>query len=635
MMIKIKFLDNKIKEFEAGVTLMEIAQTVSKSLSKKIIAGYVNDELYDLTRPINEDSAIRLIEIDSEEGEEILNHSTAHLLAQAIARLYPHAKFGVGPNIENGFYYDFKTEETVKEEDLAKIEKEMKKIVAEGVDITREVVTKKEALNIFGDDPYKTAIINDLDDDQEITLYTQGEFSDLCRGVHVPNTKMLKHFKLLSLAGAYWRGDANNEMLQRIYGVAKPTKEALDHYLHVVEEAKKRDHRKLGKELNLFMLSEFGPGFPFFLPNGMILRHELETFWEAIHKKAGYQMIQTPVMLNKDLWEISGHWYNYREHMYIAEIDKHEFAIKPMNCPGAMLVYANETHSYKELPLRYGELGLVHRHEASGALHGLFRVRSFTQDDGHIFMMEEQIESEIIRLIKLYDEVYRVFDLDFTIELSTRPENFIGEVATWDLAEEALIKAITKAGYDYKVNPGDGAFYGPKLDFKLKDSLGRIWQCGTIQLDNNLPERFDLTYIASDGSKQRPILLHRACLGSVERFIGILIEHYAGAFPTWLAPEQVRIIPINEVFNEYANEVNKLLNNNNVRSSVDDRDEKLAYLIRDAQVHKVPYQLVIGEKEKADKAITYREYGTKKQVTIPLKEFVSLIKKDIKEKGKK
>lgn len=634
-MIKIKFLDGKVKEYKSGVTLATIAQDISKSLSKKVIAGYVDDELYDLTRPIEHDAQIRLIEIESEEGEAILNHSAAHLLAQAITRLYPSAKFGVGPNIENGFYYDFKTDETVKEEDIVKIEKEMRKIVSEAVDVQRKVVSKKEALKFFKKDKYKTAIINDLDDDQDITLYTQGEFTDLCRGVHVPNTKMIKNFKLLSLAGAYWRGDSNNEMLQRIYGVAKPTKEALEHYLHVVEEGKKRDHRKLGKELNLFMFSEYGPGFPFFLPHGMILRNQLEAFWRDIHEKDGYQMIQTPIMLDKDLWEVSGHWFNYRENMYTSEVDKHEFVIKPMNCPGAMMVYDNTVHSYKEFPLRFGELGLVHRHEASGALHGLFRVRSFTQDDGHIFMMEEQIESEIIRLIKLYDEVYSVFDLSFEIELSTRPENYIGEVATWDLAEEALAKAITNAGYSYKVNPGDGAFYGPKLDFKLKDSLGRIWQCGTIQLDNNLPERFDLTYIASDGTKKRPILLHRACLGSIERFIGILIEHYAGAFPTWLAPEQVRIIPVNKVFNDYTQEINDLLLSKHIRTSIDERDEKLSYLIRDAQVKKIPYQLVIGEKEVKDKTITYRKYGSQEQVTLPLKDFVSLMQKDIKNKGKK
>lgn len=634
-MIKIKFLDGKIKEYDSGVTLATIAQDISKSLSKKVIAGYVNDELYDLTRPIEHDAQIRLIEIESAEGEAILNHSAAHLLAQAITRLYPNAKFGVGPNIENGFYYDFKTDETVKEEDIAKIEKEMHKIVSEAVAVQRKVVSKKEALKLFKKDKYKTAIINDLDDDQDITLYTQGEFTDLCRGVHVPNTKMIKHFKLLSLAGAYWRGDSNNEMLQRIYGVAKPTKEALEHYLHVVEEGKKRDHRKLGKELNLFMFSEYGPGFPFFLPNGMVLRNQLEAFWRDIHEKDGYQMIQTPIMLDKDLWEVSGHWFNYRENMYTSEVDKHEFVIKPMNCPGVMVVYANTVHSYKELPLRFGELGLVHRHEASGALHGLFRVRAFTQDDGHIFMMEEQIEAEIIRLIKLYDEVYSVFDLSFDIELSTRPENFIGEVETWDLAEEALAKAITNAGYTYKVNPGDGAFYGPKLDFKLKDSLGRIWQCGTIQLDNNLPERFDLTYIAADGTKKRPILLHRACLGSIERFIGILTEHYAGAFPTWLAPEQVRIIPVNEVFKDYAQEINNLLLNKHIRTRIDERDEKLSYLIRDAQVNKIPYQLVIGEKEVKDKTITYREYGSQEQVTVPMKEFVTLIQKDIKNKGKR
>lgn len=631
-MIKIEFLDGSVKEFADNTTLADIAESISKSLRKSVVAGYVNDEMYDLKRPIEVDSKIKLITLEDKEAEEVLNHSSAHLLAHAITRLYPGAKFGVGPTIEEGFYYDMDTEVQIHEEDLIKIEKEMAKIVSEAVDIERLVVSKEEALEMFAKDEYKVELIEGLDD-QVITLYKQGDFVDLCRGVHVENTKVLKHFKLLSLAGAYWRGDSDNKMLQRIYGVARASKQELKDHLHMLEEAKKRDHRKLGKELGLFMISEYGPGFPFFLPNGMILREQLLNYWHEVHKRENYVMIQTPIMLNKELWEVSGHWFNYRENMYTSEIDRHEFAIKPMNCPGGMLVYDNEIHSYRDLPMRVGELGLVHRHEASGALHGLFRVRAFTQDDSHIFMTPDQIEDEIIDLIRLFEEVYSTFGLDFSVELSTKPDNAIGSEEIWQKSEAALAKACKNAGHDFVINPGDGAFYGPKLDFKLRDSIGRVWQCGTIQLDNNLPERFNLSYIDKDGSKQQPVMLHRVVYGSIERFIGILIEHYAGAFPTWLAPEQVKVIPVNEVHADYAYEINKRFAKEDLRSKVESRDEKLGYLIRDAQMKKIPYTLVIGDEEVKNNSVTYRKFGSQDQVTVSLDEFIALINKDIQTKG--
>lgn len=632
-MIKIKFLDGNVKEFAKGITLADIADGISKSLRKKTIAGYVNGELYDLTRQILDDSEIKLITLDDDEAEHILSHSAAHLLAQAVKRIYPDAKFGIGPAIENGFYYDIDTKEVIREEDLKKIEKEMNKIVSEAIPVERMVVSKEEALKIFADNEYKTELINELDD-QEITLYKQGDFIDLCRGAHVENTKVLKHFKLLSVAGAYWRGDSNNKMLQRIYGVIKPSKEALDNYLIMLEEAKKRDHRKLGKELKLFMMSDYGPGLPFFLPNGMILKEQILKYWNQVHLREGYETIQTPIMLNRELWETSGHWFNYRENMYTSEIDGKEFAIKPMNCPGGMLVFDNEIRSYKDLPIKYAELGIVHRHEASGALHGLFRVRNFTQDDAHIFMTPDQIEEEVVKLIDLYAEIYSAFDLDFYIELSTMPEKAIGDPEIWKISEEALAKACKASGHDYILNPGDGAFYGPKLDFKLKDSIGRVWQCGTIQLDMNLPERFDLSYIDKDGNKQRPIMLHRALLGSIERFMGILIENYAGAFPTWLAPEQIRIIPVADTHKAYAQQLEMQFKELGLRPKIEKRDEKLGYLIRDAQINKIPYTLVIGDNEVNDNTVTYRQYGSTEQINVPIDVFVGLIEEDIASKGK-
>ena len=575
--------------------------------------------------------------INIKENEELnkLNHSCAHLLAQAVKHLYPNAQFWVGPVIEEGFYYDIDLGDiTLTEEDLPKIEKEMKKISKDGKRIVRHEISKEEALKMFHDDPYKIDLINRMDEDNTIiSMYTQGDFTDLCRGPHVETVKELKYFKLLKVSGAYWKGDSNNKMLQRIYGVCFRNEEELNEHLNFLEEAKKRDHKKLGKELDLFMISEYGPGFPFFLPKGMIIRKELENFWYKEHTKEGYEFIKTPIMLNKELWELSGHWYNYRENMYTSEIDDKTFAIKPMNCPGGMLVYKNSLHSYKDLPLRIGELGQVHRHEASGALNGLFRVRTFTQDDAHIFMREDQIEEEVIRLINFIDRMYAVFNLSYDIELSTRPEEkYIGDLNIWNKSEKALEDACHKAGHDCKINPGDGAFYGPKLDFHIRDSLGRVWQCGTIQLDMNLPERFDLTYVDKDGSKKRPVMLHRVIYGSIERFIGILIEHYAGAFPLWLSPVQINVIPVNNEYHlEYANKVLDTLRENNLRVELDMRDEKLGYKIRESQTKKIPYTIVLGNNERDKSTITYRKYGKEETVTLPLEEFINQITNQIKE----
>ena len=577
-----------------------------------------------------------MINIKEDEKLSILNHSCAHLLAQAVKHLYPDALFWVGPVIEDGFYYDIDLgEKTLTLDDLPQIEKEMKKIAKDGKRIVREELSREEALTKFKDDPYKIDLINNMPEDTTISCYTQGDFTDLCRGPHVESVKLLKNFKLLKVSGAYWKNDSNNPMLQRIYGVCFETPEQLEEHLNFLEEAKKRDHKKLGKELEIFMMSEYSPGFPFFLHNGMIIRNELENFWYQEHTKEGYEFIKTPIMLNKDLWELSGHWYNYRENMYISEIDEKVFAIKPMNCPGGMLVYKNSLHSYKDLPLRVGELGQVHRHEASGALNGLFRVRTFTQDDAHLYMREDQIEEEVIRLISFIDRMYKVFGLTYDIELSTRPEEkYIGDIAIWDKSEKALQEACEKSGHKCKINPGDGAFYGPKLDFHIKDSLGRVWQCGTIQLDMNLPERFDLTYIDKDGSKKRPVMLHRVIYGSIERFIGILIEHYAGAFPLWLSPTQVNIIPVsNEHHLDYAKEIKDLLNKNNIRVKLDDRSEKLSYKMRESQTKKLPITIILGDKEKENNTISYRRYGSNETKTLSKEEFIKLTTECINNKS--
>ncbi len=573
--------------------------------------------------------------VDIKENEQLskLNHSCAHMMAQAVKRLYPQAKFWVGPVVSEGFYYDMDLgDKKITEEDLAKIEKEMKKIAKDGKRIVREEISKADALELFKDDEYKLDLISHLDDGN-ITVYRQGEFVDLCRGPHVDTVKQCRNFKLLKHSGAYWKGDANNKMLQRVYGVCFETKEDLEEHLQLLEKAKKRDHKKLGRELGLFMMSEYAAGMPIFLPNGMILRNVLEQFWYEEHTKEGYQFIKTPIMMSKELWETSGHWGHYKENMYTTMVDDREFAIKPMNCPGAMLVYNNGLHSYKDLPLRVGELGQVHRHEASGALNGLFRVRTFTQDDAHLFMRYDQVEEEVKRLIRFIDRMYSIFGLTYDIELSTRPEDFMGEVSVWDECEKALGDACIAAGKTYRINEGDGAFYGPKLDFHIKDSLGRVWQCGTIQMDMNLPERFDCTYVDKDGKKVRPVMLHRVIYGSIERFIGILIEHYGGHFPMWLAPKQVEIIPVlSAVHGEYAHQVAEALKASGIRCEVDDRNEKLGYRIREAQLQKIPVQIVVGDGECSEKTVTIRRSGQKESITLPLSEAVAAFVTEIKEK---
>ena len=574
--------------------------------------------------------------IDIKENAElnVLNHSCAHMMAQAVKRLYPQAKFWVGPVVSEGFYYDMDLgDEVIKDEDLPKIEKEMKKIAKDGKRIVRKEITKAEALEMFKDDPYKIDLIQDLEDGT-ITCYQQGEFIDLCRGPHVETVKQCKNFKLLKHSGAYWKGDANNKVLQRIYGVCFPTAEELEEHLALLEEAKKRDHKKIGKEMGLFTVSEYAPGMPIFLPNGMILRNILEQFWYEEHTKAGYQFIKTPIMMSKELWETSGHWEHYKENMYTTMVDDREFAIKPMNCPGALLVYNSTLHSYKELPYRIGELGQVHRHEASGALNGLFRVRTFTQDDAHLFVTPDQIESEVKNVLELIDRIYSVFGLSYDIELSTRPESgYIGSEEIWQKSEEALANACIHAGKEYKVNPGDGAFYGPKLDIHIKDSLGRVWQCGTIQLDMNLPERFSCTYVDKDGSKKTPVMLHRVIYGSIERFIGILIEHFAGHFPLWLAPRQFVVIPVHqEKHLEYAQKVVKALQDAGMRVELDDRNEKLGYRVREAQMSKVPYQIVVGDGEAENETVTIRQSGKKESKTMALNEALEKFVKEVEEK---
>ena len=573
--------------------------------------------------------------IKSNENLSKLNHSCAHLLAHAVKRLYPNAKFWVGPVIDEGFYYDMDLgDEKLTEDDLEKISKEMKKIVKSDKRITRLELSKEEALEMFHDDPYKIDLIENMPEGEVISAYKQDEFIDLCRGPHVESTKKCKNFKLLKVSGAYYKGDSKNKMLQRVYGVCFETPEELEEHLQFLEEAKKRDHKKIGRELGLFMFSEYGPGFPFWLPNGMTLRKTLEDFWYEEHRKEGYLFIKTPIMLNRDLWEVSGHWANYHDNMYTSNIDDKEFAIKPMNCPGGLLVYKNSLHSYRDFPLRLGELGQVHRHEASGALNGLFRVRTFKQDDAHIFLTEDQLEEEIIRLISFIDRVYTMFGLSYEIELSTRPEEkYIGTLETWNKAEEALAKACEHASKTCKVNPGDGAFYGPKLDFHVKDSLGRVWQCGTIQLDMNLPERFDITYVDKDGSKKRPIMLHRVIFGSIERFIGIIIEHFAGHFPTWLAPVQINIIPVNSEYHlEYAKKVKEELEKNHIRVELDARDEKLGYRMRESQLRKIPYHLVLGDQEKETGTVNVRKFGSKEEQKISLEDFIKNITEEINEK---
>ena len=632
-MLKITLKDGSTIDVEEGKLIIEVAKSISSSLAKNSVVAKLDGNLVDLKTPITKDCSLELVTLEDPEAFPVLNHSCAHLLAQAMKRLYKNVKFGVGPSIEEGFYYDFGVEESITSDDFAKIEAEMKKIVKENLPINHYYLSKDEAKGKFAGDPYKCELIDAVDDDK-VGIYEQGDYADVCRGPHVISTGVLKNFKLLNVAGAYWRGDSKNPMLTRIYGTCYPTSEALEKHLQDLEERKKRDHRKLGKELGLFMISEFGPGLPFWLPKGYQLRRTLEDFWLDLHRKNGYVVVETPIMLSKELWEISGHWDHYKEDMFITHADEDEYAIKPMNCPGAILVYKNDLHSYKDLPLRIAELGHVHRYEASGALNGLFRVRTFTQDDAHILLTEDQIGAEIERIIKIYDQVYSIFGLNYHIELSTRPEeNYIGDIKVWDKAEADLIRVCKETGKEFKINPGDGAFYGPKLDFKLRDSMNRIWQCGTIQLDMQLPGRFDCTYIDENGQKVTPVMIHRACFGSLERFIGIITENYAGAFPTWLAPVQVNLLPVvGDIHGAYAKEVKAILEENGLRVNIDDRNEKLGYRLRESQIQKIPYTLVIGDNEMNTKSVTYRKYGSKEQISVSLDEFISMILKEIKDK---
>lgn len=632
-MLKIILKDGSTIDVEEGKLIIEVAKSISSSLAKNSVVAKLDGNLVDLKTPITKDCSLELVTLEDPEAFPVLNHSCAHLLAQAMKRLYKNVKFGVGPSIEEGFYYDFGVEESITSDDFAKIEAEMKKIVKENLPINHYYLSKDEAKEKFAGDPYKCELIDAVDDDK-VGIYEQGDYADVCRGPHVISTGVLKNFKLLNVAGAYWRGDSKNPMLTRIYGTCYPTSEALEKHLQDLEERKKRDHRKLGKELGLFMISEFGPGLPFWLPKGYQLRRTLEDFWLDLHRKNGYVVVETPIMLSKELWEISGHWDHYKEDMFITHADEDEYAIKPMNCPGAILVYKNDLHSYKDLPLRIAELGHVHRYEASGALNGLFRVRTFTQDDAHILLTEDQIGAEIERIIKIYDQVYSIFGLNYHIELSTRPEeNYIGDIKVWDKAEADLIRVCKETGKEFKINPGDGAFYGPKLDFKLRDSMNRIWQCGTIQLDMQLPGRFDCTYIDENGQKVTPVMIHRACFGSLERFIGIITENYAGAFPTWLAPVQVNLLPVvGDIHGTYAKEVKAILEENGLRVNIDDRNEKLGYRLRESQIQKIPYTLVIGDNEMNTKSVTYRKYGSKEQISVSLDEFISMVLKEIKEK---
>ena len=630
MIITLK--DGSTKEYAQPMSVYEIAKDISEGLARVATAGELDGEVVDLRTVVEKDSNLNILTFDDEKGAGAFHHTTSHIMAQAIKRLYPNIKLAIGPSIAEGFYYDVDSDTPLTADDLEKIEKEMKKIVKEDLAITRFTKSREDAIAYFKEknEPYKVELIEDLPEDAEISFYQQGEFVDLCAGPHLMSTKPVKAFKLTSLAGAYWRGSEKNKMLTRIYGTSFTKKADLEAYLTRIEEAKKRDHRKLGKQLGLFMMRDEGPGFPFFLPNGMILKNTLLDYWREIHRKAGYVEISTPIMLSRHLWETSGHWDHYKENMYTTVIDDTDFAIKPMNCPGGILVYQSEPRSYRDLPLRMGELGLVHRHEKSGQLHGLMRVRCFTQDDAHIFMMPEQIRDEIKGVAKLIDEVYQLFGFKYHVELSTRPENSMGSDEDWEMATEALRGALDDLGRDYVVNEGDGAFYGPKIDFHLEDSIGRTWQCGTIQLDFQLPQRFECEYIGADGEKHRPIMIHRVAFGSIERFIGILIEHFAGAFPTWLSPEQVRVLPISDKYLDYAQQVNAKLNDEGVRSSVDSRAEKIGYKIRDARLQKVPYMLIVGAKEEEEKLVSVRSRFAGDEGQTTLDAFLDNIKEEIR-----
>ena len=632
--MKITLKDGSSKEYAQSMSVIDIAKDISEGLARVATAGEVDGEVVDLRTVIDKDCELNILTFNDEKGKGAFRHTTSHIMAQAIKRLYPDTKLAIGPSIEDGFYYDIDRETPLVAEDLEKIEAEMKKIVKEDLPIKQYTMPRAEAIAYFKekDEPYKVELIEDLPEDSVISFYSQGEFTDLCAGPHLMSTKPVKAFKLTSLAGAYWRGSEKNKMLQRVYGTSYPKKAELEEYLHMMEEAKKRDHRKLGKELGLFMMREEGPGFPFFLPKGMELKNQLLDYWREIHKKAGYVEISTPIMLSRHLWETSGHWDHYKDNMYTTVIDDEDFAIKPMNCPGGILVYESEPRSYRDLPLRMGELGLVHRHEKSGQLHGLMRVRCFTQDDAHIFMTPEQVRDEIKGVVKLINEVYSLFGFKYHVELSTRPEDSMGSDEDWDMATEALRGALDDLGLPYVVNEGDGAFYGPKIDFHLEDSIGRTWQCGTIQLDFQLPLRFNLEYTGADGEKHRPIMIHRVIFGSIERFIGILIEHFAGAFPTWLAPVQVKVLPISDKYMDYAQNVLNKLTEAGIRAEVDTRAEKIGYKIREAQTAKIPYMLVVGQKEEEENTVSVRSRAAGDEGARSLDTFIADILKEIETK---
>lgn len=631
-MFTVKFPGKEV-QFDSAVTAYDAARA-AELISRDVLACRINGVVSDLTTPIDSDAEVELLTFDDKDGAHVLRHTASHVLAAAVKRLYPEVKLTIGPAIDNGFYYDFDSDVAFTPDVLEKLEAEMKKIVKENAKMERFTLPREEALELMKDEPYKVELINDLPEDAVISFYKMGDFTDLCAGPHLFSTGAIKAFKLTSCNSAYWRGDAKNKVLQRIYGTAFTTKEALKAYLDMIEEAKKRDHRKLGKELGLFAILDEGPGFPFFLPKGMVLRNTLIDYWREVHKRYGYVEISTPMMLNRQLWERSGHWDHYKENMYTTVIDGTDFAIKPMNCPGGMLVYKLQPHSYRDLPLRMGELGLVHRHELSGALHGLFRVRCFTQDDAHIFMTWDQMKDEIKNVVRLFDEVYSVFGLSYEIEVSTMPEDHMGDVKDWDFATETLKEAVTEMGKTYVINEGDGAFYGPKLDFHISDCLGRTWQCGTIQLDMQLPERFELEYTGADNEKHRPVMIHRVVLGSIERFIGVITEHFAGAFPFWLSPVQVEVLPVSNAFNDYGAEVAKKLDEAGIRVHLDDRNEKIGYKIREAQLQKTPYMLVVGEREKNDGTVSVRTRAGEDKGAVKVEEFVAQALEEIRTKAR-
>ena len=631
-MVKID-LKGQVKEFDQGVTAAEVAKSIGMGLYKSACAAKIDGEVCDLRTPIEKDCSLEILTFDTAEGKHAYWHTTSHIMAQAVMRLYPGTKFSIGPAIENGFYYDFDMEQPLSTEDLPKIEAEMKKIIKEDLPLERFALPAEKAKELMAGQPYKEELIEEhAGKGEDISFYKQGDFTDLCAGPHLVSTGMVKAVKLTAITGAYWRGDAKNKMLTRVYGISFPKQSMLEEHLQMLEEAKKRDHRKLGKELGLFMLRDEGPGFPFFLPKGMVLKNTLIDYWRQVHKKYGYVEVSTPVILNRALWERSGHWDHYKDNMYTTVIDDEDYAIKPMNCPGGMLVYASEPHSYRELPLRVGEIGLVHRHELSGALHGLFRVRCFSQDDAHIFMTPDQLKDVIQETVRLFDEVYSTFGLTYTIELSTMPEDHIGTVEQWEHNQDILKEAITEMGKEYEVNEGDGAFYGPKLDFHLADSLGRTWQCGTVQLDSQLPERFELEYVGEDGQKHRPVMLHRVVLGSIERFIGVITEHFAGKFPLWLSPVQAVVLPISEHHHEYAQGVQDVLEEAGFRVECDLRNEKIGYKIREAQLQRTPYMIVVGDKEAAEGTISVRHRADGDLGSMDLPAFIAKLKEEVESK---